>query len=225
MGDKAFLYYSSRVFFIYLLLRNGWYCGDKVFKKVVLIGNKKKGGDLRNFSAGKGSKTMKDDKTFKVGDKIVRFGQLFRVFKIKKQKNKNKEEKIILFKPYFKTKENKFLVCSIPAASIDKTNIRKPISKKKLRGLLKELSKRSDVKTPIDISKAKQKLTLNNPKINVQILKRLWKEKSDESTNFSKSKHDIFKLAVGRLVEEVAFVGGISLIKARKKIKTALGEE
>lgn len=168
---------------------------------------------------------MKDNKTFKIGDKIVRFGQVYRIFKIKNTKSKDRGEKVILFRPYFKTKENRSLIYSIPIDSIDKTNIRKPISKKELRQLLKELSKRPDVKTPIDISKTKERLTLNDPYENVQILKRLRGEKNDESTNFTKSRHDVFKLAIGRLVEEVAFVSGVSLIKARKKIKTALGEE
>lgn len=168
---------------------------------------------------------MSNNKTFKVGDKIVHFGQVHRIFKIEKHKIKDKEEKIILFRPYFKTKENKSLTCSIPVDSIDKTNIRRSISKTELRQLLKELSKKPDVKIPVDINKAREQLTLNNPEINVQILKRLWKEKNDESTNFSKSKHDVFKLVINRLVEEFAFISGAPLIKARQTITTALGEE
>ena len=89
---------------------------------------------------------MKDDKTFKVRDKIVHFGRLYRIFKIKKKKAKDKEEKIILFRPYFKNPRNRAVIRSIPINNIGQTDIRRPISKKELRQLLEELSKKSNRK-------------------------------------------------------------------------------
>lgn len=166
---------------------------------------------------------MKNNKTFKIGDKIVDFGQLYRIFKIKKQSGaKDRKGEIIFFRPYLKTRKNRTLIRSIPVNNIDRTNIRRPIAKKELRRLLRELSKKSDKKPPININKTMGELSLNDPYINVEIVKSLWKEKNDESMNFSKSREDIFSLALNRLVEETTFVNGISLIQARKKIETAL---
>lgn len=166
---------------------------------------------------------MKDKKSFKVEDKIIDFGQVYRIFKIKKQKNaKGKEEKVIFFRPYFKTKQNRTLVCSIPVKNIVKANIRRPISKKELRQLLRELSKKIDIETPINVSRAREILNLNDPHKTAQILKSLWLEKNDESTNFTKTRESVFGLAIKRLIEEVAFVNGVSVGKARRQIKTAL---
>lgn len=165
---------------------------------------------------------MKDKKSFKVGDKIVDFGQVYRIFKIKKQKNAKGKEEVIFFKPYFKTKQNRTLICSIPVNNIDKTKIRRPISKKELRKLLKELSQKSDIETPINVSRAREILNLNDPYKTVQILKSLWIEKNDKSTNFTKTRESVFGLSIKRLFEEVAFVNSVSIGKARKQIKAAL---
>lgn len=166
---------------------------------------------------------MKDKKSFKVGDKIVDFGQVYRIFKIKKQKNaKGKEEEVIFFRPYFKTKQNRTLICSIPVNNIDKTKIRRPISKKELRKLLKELSQKSDIETPINVSRAREILNLNDPYKTVQILKSLWIEKNDESTNFTKTRESVFGLSMKRLVEEVALVNNVSIEKAKRQIKQTL---
>jgi RNA polymerase-interacting CarD/CdnL/TRCF family regulator len=169
---------------------------------------------------------MKDTNTFKVGDKIVHFGEIYLIFEIKKQKTRDgqKEEPIICFRPYFGNKEDKSLICSIPVANIEKTDIRKSISKKELKQLLKELSKKLDIEAPIDINKAKEKLILNSMEANVQILKKLWREKKEELINFTKTKSDLFETVMKRLAEEIAFVGGSSLVEARKKIKTLLSK-
>lgn len=163
------------------------------------------------------------NKIFKVGDKIINFNKVYRIFKIIKQKDKDKKEEIILsFRPYFQAKGERSLTFSIPVDSIDKTNIRKPMSKKELKQLLSELSKTPNIETPIDIIKTREQLSLNDPNIHVQILKCLWKEKKDGITNFTKIKSDVLGLAIKLLMEEVALVSGVSLKKAEKKIKTAL---
>lgn len=168
---------------------------------------------------------MKNKKPFKVGDKIIDFGQVCRIFKIKKEKNtKGKNEKVIFFRPYFKTRQNRSLVCSIPLNNIEKAKIRRPISKKELRQLLKEFSKNpdADVKTPINISRAREMLNLNDPHKIVRILKSLWLEKNDKSTSFTKTREKVFRLAIKRLVEEVAFVNGVSIGKAKRQMKEHL---
>ena len=160
---------------------------------------------------------------FKIGDKIVRSGKIYRIFKIKNQKRtKDKKEKIIFFRPYLKVRKNRTLTCSIPVNSIDKTNTRRPISKKELRLLLKKLSMRSDIKKPINLVQAKGALGLNDIDETVQVLKSLWVEKKEKLTNFSESRKNVFKLLMKQIGDEVVFVSGISFVDARKKIKNAL---
>ena len=167
---------------------------------------------------------MKDNRKFRIDDKIVRFGRVYRIFKIKKQKTfKGKKEKTIFFKPYFKTKkEERDLIFSLPIEKISKINIRKPFSKNEIRELLSRLSEKSDVKEYINVTKAREVLTQNDPNKIVEILRTLWGEKNDESKNLTKSKKDIFKLSIKHLVEEIAFVLGISLVTARKRVRKAL---
>lgn len=169
------------------------------------------------------NKKQAQDKPFKVGDKIVDFGQVHRIFKIKKKKGpKGEEEKVICYRYYYKISTNRGLSFSIPVKNLEKTNIRRPISKKRLREFLKELAKMPEKKKSTSTTKAKSDLTLNDPFKTARILKNFWLDKNDESTKFGKAKQDILGLAMKRLVEEVALVFGISVTKARKKIKRAL---
>jgi len=165
------------------------------------------------------------NKPFKVGDKIIEFGQVYRIFKIVKKKGpQGKEEKDIHYRNYYRTLINKGLSFSIPVKNIKKTNIRRPISKKRLGKLLKEFTKMPKKEPLLNITKAKSDLILNDPFKTAQILKKLWLDKNDESTNFNKTQKGIFELSMERLREEVAFVGHLSLAKAIEKIKEALEE-
>ena len=94
--------------------------------------------------------------------------------------------------------------------------------KKQLRELLACLIKEPDSEESFNVPKAREVLTLNDPNKTAQILKTLWREKNDESKNFTKTQRDIFKSSIKQLAEEIAFVQGISLTEARKKIKRSL---
>lgn len=168
---------------------------------------------------------MAKKKKFKTGDKIVRSGQIHKIFKVRIKKNsENKKQRVLYYKHYFETDKNKKLIYSIPASNIEKANIRKLLSKDGLKRLFKKLSKKSNSEKPVNITAAKERLILNNPFKTAEILRRLWAEKEDESTSFTKSKKDTFSAAVKSLVEEVAFLYDIPLKKAKKKIKSALKE-
>jgi len=166
---------------------------------------------------------MKTKQSFKIGDKIVHFGRIHKIFKTEEEEDsRGRVEKIIYFKPYFKTKDKRSLICSIPVANIDKTGIRKPISKQRLAKLLRACAKKTKFQKPINISRAKKILETDELARIVWVLRSLWREKNDESINFTKSRRDVLKNAVNRLKEEVAFVSGLSLRESRKKIKQAL---
>lgn len=158
----------------------------------------------------------------KVGDKIVELDQVFRIFKISNAKNKDgNSEKIIFFKPYFSTKLSDTMVCSIPEKNIDKTNIRKPISKKRLGELKKLLLNNNNIKQLPDINKAKELLKSNDPIDIVTLLKALTKEKN-ASDHFPKSKRDIIAAAIEGLAQEFALVNQSSLETAKERISIAL---
>ncbi len=161
---------------------------------------------------------------FKVGDKIVDFGRVYRIFKID---NTTENDTIIYFKPYFKSKKDGGMTCSIPAKSINKTNIRRPINKLRMNKILKNLSKKTfandinDINV-LEITEAKEVLSINKAGKTAKILKRLWLEKQDESKNFTKSKETAFKHLIERLSEEIAYAGNTSIENAEAKIRSAL---
>jgi RNA polymerase-interacting CarD/CdnL/TRCF family regulator len=159
----------------------------------------------------------------KVGDKIVHFGQIYRIFRAKRKKGIKEEQlRILKFRPYFKNKKNKSLVFSIPEKSLEKTNIRKPLSKKEINKLLKKLTVQFKSKDIPDAGKLREKLVLNDPAKLVRVLRQLWRDKKNEETNFTKSKENVFKLALKKLSQEVALVKNIKLDKAKEKIQKQL---
>lgn len=165
---------------------------------------------------------MKNRK-YKVGDKIVELGEVFRIFKIRKEKNdEGVYERIIYFKPYYKRNNSSGIICSIPLKNINKTSIRKPISRKELKGLFKELKKKNRIEAFPPINESKVLLKSDDLADTVKLLKILYKEKKIRPESFSKSKKDVLDSAFERLTQEFALVGGVSLEKAKDEIALAL---
>ena len=166
---------------------------------------------------------MNNHKAFKVGDKIIDHGQTHRIFKIGKKKTFDAQEKrIIYYRPCLIDDNDGKITYSIPIKNIDKTQIRRPILEKELREILEELSEAIEEEDQLNTVQLRETLRLNSPHKTAQILKILWFDKDDESTNFSKQKQDVFKTAMKRLIEEVALVTKTSLIQARQKVESAL---
>lgn len=168
--------------------------------------------------------TDSSKKPFKVGDKIVEFGQVFRIFKIERTKNEDGSvERVLYFRPFFKRGDNRSMVCSIPENSLGETRIRRPISKTTLLGLFCDLSDKKCMESFKDVNEAKQLLCLNDPFQTIIVLNSLCYEQNQlEDATLPKSKRDIICLATERLIEEFAFVLDISLEKAEQKILSAL---
>lgn len=161
-------------------------------------------------------------KSLRVGDRIVRLGQVYQIFRIEKKKTNGKAEKIIHFKPFFKNRSNKTLTCSIPVNNLAKANIRRSISRKGLRKLFQGFSEKTKKEQLIDIHEASNALGLNDIHKAVQVMKSFWIGKNKQAIKFSKSQQDIYQLSKDRLEEETASVEGLSLLAARKKISAAL---
>jgi len=157
-----------------------------------------------------------DGDKLKVGDKIVEFGQVYRVFKI--------IDGVVYYKPYYANKENKSLVFSIPRQNLNQTKIRRPLEKGKIKKIIRGLSRKTEINGELDTEDAKESLKLNSARQTAQILKQLWYEKCNEDKNFTKSKKDVFELAINRFVEEVAFVSRTTVDGAKDKITKALNK-
>jgi RNA polymerase-interacting CarD/CdnL/TRCF family regulator len=162
---------------------------------------------------------MNNKHQLKVGDKVVDLGQVYRIYKIKKDRNlEGEKEDYICYKPYFKSAKNQSLVCSIPKSNVEEANLRKPVSKKKIGETLKLLGQKSNSDTTIELTKARGYLRENDPAETARLLKLLWLEKQDEEKELSNSKKKVYQSAMRYLVEEIAVVQNIGLKKAKKKV-------
>lgn len=166
---------------------------------------------------------MSKKKTYKVGDKIVDYGQVFRIFKIKKQKNDTGElERVIYFRPFYQGAKNSGVVCSIPLKNLELAEIRDPLSVKEIKLLFVKLKKRKRNIEYSDIGETKELFKRYDPESDIMLIRTLWKEQQDKSESFSKNKRDIFHSVVERFSQEFALVNGLSLEKAKEKVYLAL---
>ena len=165
---------------------------------------------------------MSDKKQLKVGDKLVDFGQVFRIFKIEKKKNSDGEEdRILHFRPFFKSDDNKGMVCSIPESSLQNTNMRRPITKDAVQQIVDRLKHKPKNNVSTDVDSVKQVLSANDPHQTVEMVRTLWIEQVT-SESFTKSKKDVFELATLCLVEEVALASNTTPDKAHDKLTSTL---
>ncbi|KUK79303.1 MAG: Transcriptional regulator [Microgenomates bacterium 39_7] len=160
------------------------------------------------------------DHKFKIGDKIVRFGRVYEIFKISIEENPDtgEDEELIYFKPVYESQANKTLICAIPVSNIDLTNIRLPMSEEECDNLLDLLDSKYEMKGRFNTRLAKEVLKTNEPEKIAMMLKKLAIVKRDPDVNFTYTKKTVFRQGLKRLQEEVALVKGISLEEARKKL-------
>ncbi len=160
---------------------------------------------------------------FKRGDIIVRFGVVHKILKVEKIENDDgKKDKIIHFEPVYKTRSNETLKLSIPLNNIDKTTIRLPVLKTVLNDELKFLRQGEYERTPFNQLKVKRIISTNELHDVTQVLKTLWEEKRDEERNFTISKRNTFNMVMTRFKQETAYVLGMELLEAEKKVESAL---
>jgi RNA polymerase-interacting CarD/CdnL/TRCF family regulator len=166
---------------------------------------------------------MNDIQHFKVGDKIVDYGQVFRIFKIRIRKVfGGKKVECIFYKQHFRRDKNQPLVCSIPKSNVKEANLRKPVSEEKIEKTLKLLGEKPNHETIINATKAATYFKENNPLETARLLRLLWLEKQDEEKKLSNRKKNIYQKALRNLVEEMAVVQNIGLKEARNKIRRRL---
>jgi len=152
-----------------------------------------------------------------VGSKFIEMGRVYRVFKIEQNKA---GERILHYRPYYKALSNSTTICSIPEKNLERGNIRFPVSRTELKGVIESLSA-TDGGMEADVVESKSVLKENDIYKSAEILKCFWCERQKEE-EMKKSKRDVMELAIERIVEEVALVHKVSLEKARADILSAL---
>jgi RNA polymerase-interacting CarD/CdnL/TRCF family regulator len=154
---------------------------------------------------------------YKIGDRLVECGQLFRVFKIQDMKSRSGEKQRILFyKPLQHIDNNSEIVCSIPIENIEQTSIRRPMSKDEFKNLLKKIKSLSVDAFP-SITEARDALKSNDPIDTLKTIKALKKERKT-SENFNKNKKDLLNAAIERVAYEFSEVFGVPFNKAKDKV-------
>ena len=160
------------------------------------------------------------DCNLKVGDKIVRFGRVYEIFKVAQEENPDsgEVEEMVYFKPLYESQANKTLICAIPVKNLDLTNIRLPICEEECDRLLTLLDSAYEMKGRFNTRLAKDVLKSNDPEKIAMMLKKLAIVKRDPDVNFTYTKKTVFRQGLKRLQEEIALVKGISLEEARKTL-------
>ncbi|HLE49474.1 MAG TPA: hypothetical protein VI819_05590 [Patescibacteria group bacterium] len=157
--------------------------------------------------------------SYKVGDKIIEFDQIFQIFKIEYQKNGDGEkEPVMFFKTYFEEGILNPVVCSIPIKNLSLTDIRKPISKKELKIILNKLNSGRILIKFINVDQIKDMLKTRNLYDVVNVIKILSKEEKDNPEKFNRNKKVLFESAVKILAQEYALVNRTEMKNAREKI-------
>jgi RNA polymerase-interacting CarD/CdnL/TRCF family regulator len=170
---------------------------------------------------------MTNIQSLKVGDKIIRFGKVYEIFKLVEEKNPETEEleKIIYFKPVYESQDSQTLICSIALSNLDLTDIRRPLSEDEVDELLDFLRSKIEMKSRFNTRSAKELIKSNEPKKIAMILKKLAIVRRDPDTNFTYTKKRLFKSALKKLQEEVALVKGTSTKEAQEMIIEILKQQ
>lgn len=154
-------------------------------------------------------------KKLKIGDVIIRFGQVYKVFKI--------ENATLYYQKFFEGLKQAASILSIPQAAIEKTKIRLPIEKKELDALLGEELQNLKVDLTISLNAIKSILNTDEPKEVMRVLKMLTLMR-DENGKLPFSKREIYDTLLKRFSSEVAFVYQVDEKEAKRLIEEALAK-
>lgn len=150
----------------------------------------------------------------KVGSKFVERGDVYQVYKV--------DEKKVYYRPFFAKTKNNSYTCSIPRENLGMINIRKPIIRNQLNEILRSFSKKSSNKADLDVIEAKSVLDMNQIEKSSSVVRKFWRAKERDGDGFTRAKNEVLKLAISRIVEEVALVSKSTPEKAEERIRLAL---
>jgi len=155
----------------------------------------------------------------KINDVIVRFGQVYKVFKIEEKNGKD----MIFYKKVFNASKRAVSIFSIPQESIEKTKIRKALTKKEMDHLLGDGLKEAEVDLDASLNTIKAVLNTDDPAEVMKTLKLLaiLKHKNDK---LPFSKKEVYGSLIKRLTSEVAYVYDTEHEGATEIIEKALAK-
>jgi len=142
----------------------------------------------------------------KVGDKIIDFGWVYRIFKISSQKTTTGRKRIIYFRPYFKKGGNQGLVCTVPEDNLSETNIRRPTGKKEIGILLRRIPNLIRSAEEISPGRIQQAISDSDLTEMIKLLKYLYYNRKSEGKDFTVSQKRTFNSLANRVAEEAALV-------------------
>lgn len=153
----------------------------------------------------------------KPNDIIVRFGQVYKVFKVEEKNGKD----MVYYKKLFNTTQRAVSIFSIPQESIEKTKIRKSLTKKELDNLLGDGLKEAEVDLEASLNTIKAVLNTDDPAEVIRTLKLLaiLKHKNDK---LPFSKKEVYGSLIKRLASEVGYVYNTEQDGAKEIIEKAL---
>lgn len=149
-----------------------------------------------------------------VGDLIVRFGKILKVFQVKTD--------TVGLKPFFDFKGNNGLNYTLNKKNLDDGNIRLLVSKEKIKTLLNQIINKSSIEKDSPVFDAKTALCQNKFEETLWVIKNLWLEKKEKMNTLSGGKLTIFKRAINQASEEIAASSNISIEKAELLIMSGL---
>jgi len=160
--------------------------------------------------------------TYKKGDFLIDYGQVFQIIRLDKIKTDQGPDQLLVFRPFYKIDSESEVTSSLPVKNLNRTTIRKPLTKKELNKVLAILSNKKIKSDIVDVLTAKAILNLNQPNQIAETIRKLFLEKNDQNLKFTSSKKYVYRLLISRLAEEVALVYNVTIEKAELKIENRL---
>jgi RNA polymerase-interacting CarD/CdnL/TRCF family regulator len=153
----------------------------------------------------------------KVDDVIIRFGQVYKVFKIDEKEG----EGMVHYKKIFNTAQRAVSIFTIPQSSVEKTKMRKALTKKEMDALLGKDLAEVEVDLDASLNTLKAVLHTDDPSEVVKTLKLIAVVKH-KAGKIPFSKKEVYSSLLKRLGSEVAYVYDVDLDEAKIIIEKAL---
>jgi RNA polymerase-interacting CarD/CdnL/TRCF family regulator len=154
----------------------------------------------------------------KIGKILVDGGSVYIVHKIKLEVVREKPEKVIYYRPLYKSISNNTLECSIPESNLEISNLKDPHTKAEIKDLMDYLSAKSFKKEDVDLENTTSVLSLNDIYKIAYLIKHFWKEYNTEGVTLTKTKYNLLNHAIDAITEEISHVMGTTLEKGKQAI-------
>ncbi|MBU1084820.1 MAG: hypothetical protein ABIJ43_00290 [Candidatus Beckwithbacteria bacterium] len=149
-----------------------------------------------------------------VGDLVVRYGKVLKVFKIKKD--------TIEFQPFFAFQAVNGLSFTLKLKNAYDGHIRQLVSKSKIKKLLSLIIKKPSAKINPPVYNTKTALNKNQLEETLWIIKILWLEKQKKANTLLGGKLVVFRKAMLQATNEIAAVNKTSPNQAELLIQSGL---